>query len=463
MSNLLGNIQTSATGLRVASTGLSVTSQNVANATTEGYSRRTVNAVTRQPTLRDGHLYGTGAEVALLGRSADRLIDDQMVTVIGQESRSATAYNTLAAVESYFDEESVAGPSTLLREFFDSLSELKADPSDDSLRQQVVQTADRFADSVNRTADALDRAQDLIQDELEDAVTDVNGKLEQVAALNARVISAGGGVSAGDYADQRDVLIQELAEDVGATVHYSGSGEATVFIGGHAAVSKGHARELTVTTTATGAPQVNLSAGTASAVINVTSDLGGTFGGLSDAWTASDGYLADLDTWVDDLTGAFNTQHQAGFDANGAAGADFFTFTAGSEAATFAVDATLLTDVSLIAAAGAATAAAGDDDNLDLLIDVEDGLNFVGGTLDAGDALAQIYGDVGRDVYGLELENGTHQAELADMTELRRAISGVDLDEEAANLMQWQAAYEANARVISTTNQLLDTLMAMGT
>ena len=173
-----------------------------------------------------------------------------------------------------------------------------------------------------------------------------------------------------------------------------------------------------------------------------------------------DGYLDDLNTWVDDLGTAFNVQHGAGFDASGTAGADFFAFTAGSEAQTFAIDATLLGDVTLLAAAS--NAAAGDDGNLDLLIAQEATLNHVGGTQTAGDALAQIYGDLGRDVSGLEVTNQTHQAELADMVELRQAISGVDLDEEAANLMQWQAAYEASARVISTTNELLDTLIAMG-
>ena len=462
MSNLLNNINIGGTGLRVASTGLNVTSHNVANVNTEGYSRRSVSALTRDPVYRQGHLHGEGARVALLGRSADRMIDDAMVTVIGDEAASSTQYRTLAAVEMYFDEDSVTGPSTLLREFFDSLSELKADPSDPSLRHQVVQRGGQLTDSVNRTADALITTQDLIQDELEDAISDVNQVLSEIAALNARVMEGGGAVAAGDFADQRDELIRGLAEDIGATVQFSAAGGATVFIGGHAAVSQGHARQLTVTTSASGAPQVNLSAGSAAAVINVTSDLGGTYGGLTRAWTSVDGYLSDLNTWVDDLGTAFNTQHGAGFDASGNAGADFFSFTAGSEAQTFAIDATLLGDVTLLAAAGNATAAAGDDGNLDLLIAQEDTLNHVGGTQTAGDALAQIYGDLGRDVSGLEVTNQTHQAELADMVELRQAISGVDLDEEAANLMQWQAAYEASARVISTTNELLDTLIAMG-
>ena len=254
-----------------------------------------------------------------------------------------------------------------------------------------------------------------------------------------------------------------MAEEIGATVHFTPQWQATVFIGGHAAVSGGAARTLSVTTNATtGAPQVNLSAGSV-AVVAVTSNLGGSFGGFSDSWVAADGYLSDLDTFVSELATPFNAQHQAGFDANAAAGGDFFTFTVGAEASTIDVDASLAADVSLFAAAQFGLGNAGDDGNLDLLLDLESTLSHQGGTLTGADALSAIYRQIGHDVSSFDFDNQMRQWELADMNELRQSISGVDLDEEAANLMAWQAAYEASARVITTTNQLLDTLMAMGT
>ncbi len=463
MSNLLSTINVGSTGLRVASSGINVTSHNVANATTEGYSRRSAVTSTRDPLLRQGHLYGQGARVGLLSRSADRLVDDQMVTVIGQQSRSATAARTVGALETYFDEDMVQGPATQLRAFYDSMMELKADPSDPSLRQQVVSTASRFTQSLNQTATAITRSQDLIQDEMEDSIEGVNEKLSQIAQLNERIAIGGGSVAAGDYADQRDELIREVAEEIGATVHFTPQGQATVFIGGHAAVSGSAARTLSVTTNVTtGAPQVNLSAGSV-AVVDVTSDLGGSFGGLSDSWVAADGYLSDLDTFVSELANPFNAQHQAGFDGNAAAGGDFFTFTVGAEASTIAVDASVAADVSLFAAAQLGLGNAGDDGNLDLLLDLESTLSHQGGTLTGADALSAIYRQISQDVSSFDFDNQMRQGELADMNELRQSISGVDLDEEAANLMAWQAAYEASARVITTTNQLLDTLMAMGT
>lgn len=462
MSTLYNNINVGSTGLRVASSGINVTSHNVANVNTEGYSRRTVTSVTRDPVTRKGLLFGTGANVSLLGRAADRLVDDQLVTVVGEESAADVAYTTLTAVEAYFDESALSGPATRLREFFDSLIELEADPSDLGLRQQALQAGDFLGRSVRQTAQAITTTQGLIEDELDDTVGDINDRLQAIADLNEDILAGGGALAAGDYADQRDALIREVAEDIGATVHYAATGEATLFLGGHAIVSGSHARELTVTSGGGAAPTVYLNAGTAASAIDVTAELGGKFGGLSTAWTTTNGYLTDLNTWVDDFATAFNTQHAAGFDSTGAAGGNFFDFTVGSEAVTFDLDATLATDVSLIAAAGAATAAAGDDANLELLIASESTLNHVGGTLTAQEALSKIYGQVGRDVVGLERQRDAYEAQLFDLEELRTAISGVDLDEEAANLLQWQAAYEASARVITTTNQLLDTLLSMG-
>ncbi len=462
MSTLYNNINVGSTGLRVASTGLNATSHNVANVNTEGYSRRSVTAATRDPVRSRGLLFGTGTEVALLGRSVDRMVDDQLVTVLGHEASAEVAYQTLAAVESYLDEDALNGPQSRLREFFDSLLALEADPSDPSRREQVLSAGTFLTRSVRETAGALTNAQDLIEDELEDALADINDKLATIAELNGEILAGGGALAAGDFADQRDLLIRDVAEDIGATVHFAATGEATVFLGGHAIVSGSHARELDITTGAGGAPTVYLNAGTASSAIDVTSDLDGRYGGLSTAWTTMDGYLTSFDTWVTDFATAFNTQHAAGFDATGAAGGAFFDFTVGSEALTFDLDAALAADATLIAAAANLTAAAGDGGNLTLLIAEEAALNHSGGTLTAQDAMSEIYAEVGRDVVRFQRQQESYEAQVFDLNELRTAISGVDLDEEAANLLQWQAAYEASARVISTSNELLDTLLALG-
>ena len=159
---------------------------------------------------------------------------------------------------------------------------------------------------------------------------------------------------------------------------------------------------------------------------------------------------------------AFNTQHNAGFDQAGAAGGDFFAFTAGSEAITLGVDTALRADPTLLAIAGAATAAAGDGDNLAVLLDVEDQLLHAGATRTTTEALADIYAEVGRDIETAEMDHSVFELQLEDILMLRDSVSAVDLDEEATNLMAYQASYQAAARVLTATNELLDVLMRVG-
>jgi flagellar hook-associated protein 1 FlgK len=123
------------------------------------------------------------------------------------------------------------------------------------------------------------------------------------------------------------------------------------------------------------------------------------------------------------------------------------------------VDATLATEGALLAAAGLATASAGDGTNLSALVDIESSLLFAGGTQNATEALGSVYASVGRAVNSAEMDNQTSLATLDDLSSLRDAVSGVDLDKEAADLLGWQASYQAASRVVTTTNQMLNELM----
>ena len=115
----------------------------------------------------------------------------------------------------------------------------------------------------------------------------------------------------------------------------------------------------------------------------------------------------------------------------------------------------------LIAAAGAVPVGVGDGDNLNLMIGLEDSLNFSGATLTGEDALSDIFASLGRAVNTADADSDAYGIEKADLSDLRDSISGVDLDEEATSLISWQAAYQASSRVVTATNQLLAELMEM--
>ncbi len=456
--SLLTTLYTGTTGLRIASTGISVVGHNVANSATEGYSQRDLATYTKDPLARFGLEYGQGVATSGMNRAADSLINQQLVSALGSEARSTAGYTSLTAIEAYFDESIDGTIAGYLDTFFDSLNELATDPSDYSLRQGAVSAANNLSVGMNTVSDGLQDHLDGILEDLQGTATEVQDAIDEVAVLNGQIIASGANPGSSDYADRVNQLVNQLGEQLGVQADFSSNGTVTLFLGGHAIVSGAESRDLSVTTDATGAPQINLSADNAS--LDVTALIGGAFGGSLDAADAMDGYLTDLDTFVNDFITTFNTQHQAGFDQAGTTGLDFFD-AAGLTAAGMAVDANLLGDVSLMATAGAATAEPGDSVTLDALIALEDDPTVIGGAQSPRDFLATLYTDVGNTIRQLELETESNLMMVEDITALRDSVSAVDLDEQAVELVTWQAHYEASARVISAANSMLAELIDM--
>jgi len=251
--------------------------------------------------------------------------------------------------------------------------------------------------------------------------------------------------------------VSTLADDIGVKAVFGADGTATVMVGGHAAVSGTHARTLSVERGSDGLPAVKLAAD--SGTIDVTNDLGGKLGGRMDAASTVSGVLDDLDTFVSTFADEMNGVHQAGYDRNGDPGGDLFTYDTSSAAQSFKVDPSVLDDGKLLALAGASTAYAGDGDNLQSMIDVEESDLFDGGNRNGTEQISAIYSTVGQALSSAETDSAVHQAQAEDLQVLRDSISGVALDQEATDLMTWQAAYQASARVVSVADEMLGELM----
>jgi flagellar hook-associated protein 1 FlgK len=198
-----------------------------------------------------------------------------------------------------------------------------------------------------------------------------------------------------------------------------------------------------------------------SGTVTITGSLGGELGGLINARTVAQSTSDKLDTFAQDFADTFNGQHGLGYDRTGAIGGDFFTYGSLAPAASLEVDTSLAADTDLIAAAASPTAEIGDGENLSALIDIEGDKLFDGATKTSRTYIASIYSDLGTEVRGFQMDAETQQTHLSDLSSLKDAVSAVDLDEEAVNLIKYQASYEAAARVVSIADDLLDILMRL--
>ncbi|MSQ01931.1 MAG: flagellar hook-associated protein FlgK [Myxococcales bacterium] len=459
--SLLGAIQTGARGLSVASAGIDVTTQNVTGASTPGYSRRTLRTEQLSPVEQRGLFVGQGATPSAVARSADRLLGVRLIDATGAEASSMTLAENLRVAESYLNSSKSTGIAEALDQVFDALGNATTDPSDPSYRRAVVYAFDVFATTTSRIATGLAETVDAIDEQIGASLEEVNATLAEVAALNARIGRQGATLGPADLLDRRDQLILELAGAVGATADLKADGQAVVYLGGHAIVSAGDWRQLATADDAGGNAtiQVAMDDGT----MDATSVVGGRLGGLVEARGELEGWVGDLDAFAFAIGTAFNGQHALGFDRGGAPGADLFTLTATASGAAsgLAVDAALADDPSLLAFAGAATAYGGDGVNLEALLELEDDTTMFT-TGNARSALSAITADVGATVSAAQGNEEAQAALVGDLEQLRESTSGVDTDEEATHLLEFQSAYRASARVISAADEMLRALLAIG-
>jgi flagellar hook-associated protein 1 FlgK len=171
--------------------------------------------------------------------------------------------------------------------------------------------------------------------------------------------------------------------------------------------------------------------------------------------------MDDLNTYVTGFATAFNTAHQAGFDAQGRPGLAVFSFSADRPAASLTVNAAVRADGATWAFAAGAAANAGDAGNLEALMNLEESAVFSGGTQTGAVFLSGLVSRVGAEIGNAQSLADRRSAILADLDALAAQMQGVDLDEEAARLELFRSSYEASAKVIQSSNNLLGSLLEL--
>ncbi|MEZ4239394.1 MAG: flagellar hook-associated protein FlgK [Myxococcota bacterium] len=457
--SLLNTLSTGLSGLRVASTGIATTTQNVSNATVQGFTRRTADVSTADPIQRGLVWLGQGAKVDGISRAADPFALARLFDSTGDANAASAEHAALSQIEPLFESAMGTSFKGTLDGIFDALTMATADPSDLGLRANVVSALQTFSDAANVLGTGLEAG---IADRASSALATVdlvNADLEEVATLNDRILEAGGPGAAADLADRRDLALTRLAENIGASVYFERDGSATVRIGGHAAVSGGVARTVGAEDDPLGSGRTVLTLSVDEGAVVIQAD-GGKIGGEMAAQDKLESWLSDLDTLVESVATELNAAHAAGFTPGGASGGDLFTLPgSGSAASGLRVDSALLADPESLAFASTSAGLPGDGGNLSSLIGLQDAAIVNG--LRPTDAASQLVTRVGTDVTRASARAESTQATALDAAEVYSNLSAVDLDEEAVSLLQYQAAYQAAAKVIQVTDETLNALMSI--
>jgi flagellar hook-associated protein 1 FlgK len=456
ITNLLGLARDA---LTAQGFGLDVTGQNIANASTPGYVRRTALLETRAV----GTVTYGGVRVAGIGRAADQFLDARVYTA-GSFSSSANSRNTaLAQVESLFNDTSGTGFADSLEALFGSFSALATNPNDPTARGATLSSADAFASRLREASNQLSAQRTSILSEAQATAAQVTQTAAQIAKLNGKIGDAEvAGTDGSDLRDQRDKLVGELAEKINIHVFTDGGGKLVIAAAGTTLVEGTNAASLGVTTDAGGAMQILVQRAGGSNFDVTAQTTGGVLGGLKEARETDLVAVAQkLDQLAYDVATAINTQHAAGVGLDGLGSRNLFTLTGSptGAAATIALNAAMIGHPEFVAAASTAAELPSGSTNAIALARLADGNVASGGTRTPIEAYSDLVGDIGARKASAAQEVTLRDAILSQAQSARESTSGVSMDEELISLSKYQRAYEAASKLFRTADELLANLI----
>ncbi|MBI9047903.1 MAG: flagellar hook-associated protein FlgK [Anaerolineaceae bacterium] len=433
---------------------MEVVTHNVSNANTEGYHRQEAVLTANPPQTTGGWIssslsrsMGTGVMMDSVDRYAMKFTDMRYRSELANSGRWEAEAQLLATMEITLADTSVDSISNRLDEYWGTWQALANDPEDPALRQDVMSKGESLAMSFNSRAERLHNLRVDQNMAIIERVGNINEMAFQIAELNeqiGQVLSTGG--KPNDLFDKRDLLLDKLSQLSGASSHEENNGHVNVSIGGHFLVIGTTPYEVSTTTNAENLVELEWADG--ATFQSLQGELLGLFHGRDDV-------VVEQMDWLDDLASTFitsvNTLHNTGVGMNNETGFDFFT---GTDALSMTFNSTDMT-VDRVATAELLDSP-GDGNLAKQIADLQNSLLFHGGTASIKQYNNERIGSLALDVSQAQNLASDHGVVREALYTQREEVAGVNLNEEAANMVKYQMAYNAAARLMTTIDEMLD-------
>jgi flagellar hook-associated protein 1 len=323
-------LATSISGLLAFQQALDVTSNNVSNSSTTGYSVESINMAEAAGSGSATAYIGNGVNVASVTRSYDETLAAQ----VRSSNANYQAFNTLSTQAANIDNmlsASSTGLTTTLQSFVNSMQSLSTAPTSTSQRQVLISQAQALVTQLQNYQSQLTTQSTNIQQQIGTTVTQINSLANNIASLNQQIAAAGSGSGSQPLSleDQRDSLVDQLSQYVSLNAVTESNGQMDIYIGtGQALVTGSSAQQLVATTNPNDASEydIGLSAGSGGTPSDITSEItGGTLGGLLTTRTqVLDPTENALGQIAVGIASVMNQQQASGMDLTGAQGQPMF-------------------------------------------------------------------------------------------------------------------------------------------
>jgi flagellar hook-associated protein 1 FlgK len=465
-----GTLGIALTGLNAAQAGIRTTQHNISNVKTAGFRRQEVDYAALTPGFSGTAFYGTGVGVSTVRSLYSQFQDSQVLLDQTQLSRNES-YAAQASQIDTLAGDANSGLTGAMEKFFNAAQTVASDPTSDAARQVMLSSGRNLASRFNTLATAFNDIRVDSNHEIAATVASINTYASQIATLSGNIAraEASTGQPANDLRDQRDQLVAELNKLINVTPVQQGDGAFNLFVGsGQPLVVGTRAATMSSMPDATN-PQYDVPAlslaGGVTQPLDASMVTGGKLGGLMAVRTdVLQPAMQDLDRLAYEFATQFNSQHSAGFDKSGAAGGNFFTDLSAlpspytGAARMFAMDAAM-TDPSKIAASSSSAGSPGDNANALALAGLQTTAS-IGGSTFAG-FYAQLVARTATLASEADISVSAYESITSQARQAQQAISGVNLDEEATNLIRFQQAYQASAKAMQVASSLFDTLIGV--
>jgi flagellar hook-associated protein 1 FlgK len=477
---LNGALYMGAQALQANQVAIQTTGDNISNVNTPGYARQRANFTENVETGTGGE-YDMGVEVSQVESLSDQLLNNLVQQSLGdkgyadnQASLTSTVQTALGEQFSADSSSSASGTASTgsgpiqnaLTNFFTAFQSLAADPSDPTARQVVISDGQELTSAISGAYQRVQNAQSQVASDASSLTSQINQLSASIASLNGQItaVTTSGG-SANSLEDQRQADVESLSSLVNVTATTQPDGSVNIaladdpsvtLVSGVDAGGAGTTQSLSATYNANAAVPLTISGSTSGPLgtdvptggslgsdLNVANDVIGATGAAGGA-----GILGSLDSLASNLNSLVNTQSTAGNDLNGNTGTAFFT---GTTALTLSVNSTVAANPSLIAAASNGGGSL-DGSNAEAISNILNNSNVL-------PAFQTMVGALGETV-STAASNQTTQDQVTESIQNQRdSVSGVNIDEEMTNLINFQQSYAASARFISTISSLYNTLV----
>lgn len=464
MGTISSALSMASQALNADQAALNVVSNNVANASTTGYTKEVPTWKQSSTITINGTQVGTGATETGSTSQRDRVLQERLNQQQELASASGARLTALDSVQALFTPSSDSSSATAgdiggdITGFFNSFSSLESNPTDNSLRQDVLSTASTLANDISGAASSLKEQQSSLDNAVGGMVSQVNALTSDIAQLNSQIQSISPTGDAGSLEDQRQQDVADLSKLIGVNQSTSdNNGLYLTTTSGQLLVADGKTFQMT---SGTVDGVTHLYVGTTDVTSQLTSGGGAMGGDLTARDQDIPSVLSSLDQLAYSITTKVNTLNSTGSNPAGLTGTAAYIFSDSTQVTGSAsAMSVVMTDPDGISSASAGKGT-GDNSNATAMAKLKDSAIVDGQT--PSNYYSTFVTTLGSTVSGVQSANTAQNASVTQLQSQRDSISGVNLNDEASSLMTLERSYQAASKLFSILNALMASALNLG-